>query len=79
MRNNMKVGGFRLAAILYYTLNELPPSNDPLKIQINLPRKELSAARVGREKHALSISQISLDQIHLAGNIVASVILPPII
>ena len=39
MRKNMKVGGFRLAAILYYTSNQCTPSNDPLKILINLRRK----------------------------------------
>ena len=41
MRKNMKAGGFRLTAILYYSLNQCIPSNNPLKIQINLPRNEL--------------------------------------
>ena len=37
----MKIGGFRLSVTLYYTSNQCTPSNDPLKMQINLPIREL--------------------------------------
>ena len=69
--------GFRLAATLYYASNQCTPSNDPFKIKINLPKKYLSAACIGRDKHALSLNQIRLDRIHLGGNMVVSVVLPP--
>ena len=73
----MKVGGFSLAAIKYFTSNQCTPSNDPLKIQINLPREDLLAAQIGREKHELSLNQIWLDWIHISDNMVVSVILSP--
>ena len=41
MHKNMKVGGFKLDAILYYTSNQCTPSNDPLKIQKKPAKKKV--------------------------------------